>query len=57
VDALFKDRKHYDLFLLGIDYTHPALGGGFGPGFKVIGGFDLVGDNYTGVSTCSYSLC
>jgi subtilisin family serine protease len=24
----------------GIDYTHPALGGGFGPGFKVIGGHD-----------------
>jgi subtilisin family serine protease len=26
----------------GIDYTHPALGGGFGPGFKVIGGYDFV---------------
>ncbi|HEY0372739.1 MAG TPA: S8 family serine peptidase [Thermoanaerobaculia bacterium] len=26
----------------GIDYEHPALGGGFGPGFKVIGGRDLV---------------
>jgi len=26
----------------GIDYTHPALGGGFGPGFKVKGGFDFV---------------
>ncbi|KAJ3522214.1 hypothetical protein NMY22_g11986 [Coprinellus aureogranulatus] len=32
----------------GIDYRHPALGGGFGPGFKVAGGFDLVGDDYTG---------
>jgi hypothetical protein len=32
----------------GIDYTHPALGGGFGPGFKVVGGFDLVGDDYDG---------
>ncbi|EJD39665.1 subtilisin-like protease [Auricularia subglabra TFB-10046 SS5] len=30
----------------GIDYTHPALGGGFGPGFKVIGGYDFVGDDY-----------
>ncbi|KAJ6603216.1 subtilisin-like protease [Mycena vulgaris] len=30
----------------GIDYTHPSLGAGFGPGFKVEGGFDLVGDNY-----------
>ncbi|KAK1700688.1 subtilase [Colletotrichum godetiae] len=29
----------------GVDYTHPALGGGFGEGFKVIGGYDLVGDS------------
>lgn len=26
----------------GIDYRHPALGGGYGPGFKVIGGHDFV---------------
>jgi hypothetical protein len=26
----------------GIDYTHPALGGGIGRGFKVIGGYDFV---------------
>src|SRR4029077_3909241 len=26
----------------GIDYTHPALGGCFGPGCKVIGGYDFV---------------
>ncbi|GIW76612.1 MAG: hypothetical protein KatS3mg104_1675 [Phycisphaerae bacterium] len=26
----------------GIDYTHPALGGGFGPSFKVVGGYDFV---------------
>ncbi|RYP70708.1 hypothetical protein DL771_005312 [Monosporascus sp. 5C6A] len=32
----------------GIDYRHPALGGGFGPGFKVAGGYDLTGDDYTG---------
>jgi subtilisin family serine protease len=25
----------------GIDYTQPSLGGGFGPGFKVIGGYDF----------------
>ena len=25
----------------GIDYTQKALGGGFGPGFKVIGGYDF----------------
>jgi len=28
----------------GVDYTHPALGGGFGPGFKIAGGYDFVGD-------------
>lgn len=26
----------------GIDYTHPSLGGGFGPGHKVVGGYDFV---------------
>lgn len=31
---------------IGIDYTLKALGGGFGPGFKVIAGYDLVGDKY-----------
>ncbi|KAJ3218458.1 hypothetical protein HDU67_005554 [Dinochytrium kinnereticum] len=30
----------------GVFYTHAALGGGFGPGFKVSFGFDLVGDDY-----------
>ncbi|MGH2668933.1 MAG: S8 family serine peptidase, partial [bacterium] len=34
----------------GIDYNHPDLGGGFGPGFRVVGGFDFVGDDYTGGS-------
>ncbi|CAE6444590.1 unnamed protein product [Rhizoctonia solani] len=34
----------------GIDYTHPALGGQFGPGNKVIGGYDFVGDAYRGSS-------
>ncbi|KAM0326741.1 hypothetical protein ACHAQA_006614 [Verticillium albo-atrum] len=28
----------------GIDYKHPALGGGIGPGFKIAGGYDFVGD-------------
>ncbi|THU94154.1 subtilisin-like protease [Dendrothele bispora CBS 962.96] len=32
----------------GVDYTHPALGGGFGPGFKIAGGYDFVGDAYDG---------
>ncbi|KAJ7045910.1 subtilisin-like protease [Mycena alexandri] len=35
----------------GVDYTHPSLGSGFGPGFKIEGGFDFVGDNYTGDNT------
>lgn len=30
----------------GIDYNHPALGGGFGTGFKIDGGYDFVGDGY-----------
>ncbi|HTK82783.1 MAG TPA: S8 family serine peptidase [Bacteroidota bacterium] len=29
----------------GIDYLHPALGGGFGPGFKVAGGYDVVNND------------
>ncbi|CEP13145.1 hypothetical protein [Parasitella parasitica] len=35
----------------GVDYLHPALGGGFGKSFKVIKGYDLVGDAYTGFNT------
>ncbi|KAJ4290416.1 hypothetical protein N0V90_010632 [Kalmusia sp. IMI 367209] len=35
----------------GIDYTHPALGGGFGEGHLVSYGTDLVGDNYDGFNT------
>ncbi|CAI6093329.1 unnamed protein product [Clonostachys chloroleuca] len=30
----------------GIDYTHKALGGCFGPGCKVSGGYDLVGADW-----------
>jgi len=29
----------------GINYTHPDLGGGFGPGYKVAGGYDFVNDD------------
>ena len=29
----------------GIDYLHPDLGGGIGPGFKVLGGFDFVNND------------
>ncbi|KAF5357287.1 hypothetical protein D9758_005834 [Tetrapyrgos nigripes] len=32
----------------GVDYRHPALGGGFGPGYKIVGGYDFVGDAYEG---------
>ncbi|KAI0142935.1 subtilisin-like protein [Xylariaceae sp. FL1272] len=35
----------------GVDYTHPALGGCFGPGCLVAFGTDLVGDDYTGSNT------
>ncbi|KAJ4355533.1 uncharacterized protein N0V89_003550 [Didymosphaeria variabile] len=35
----------------GIDYLHPALGGGFGAGHLVSYGTDLVGDDYTGFNT------
>ena len=30
----------------GIDYHHPDLGGGFGPGYRVSYGYDFVGDRY-----------
>ncbi|KND92962.1 Thermophilic serine proteinase [Tolypocladium ophioglossoides CBS 100239] len=30
----------------GVDYTHQALGGCFGPGCKVTGGYDLVGNTW-----------
>ncbi|KAJ3076125.1 hypothetical protein HDU98_005544 [Podochytrium sp. JEL0797] len=32
----------------GVYYLHPALGGGFGPGFKVAYGHDFAGDLYNG---------
>ena len=35
----------------GVDYNHPSLGGGFGPGFKVSMGHDFVGDDYDGSNT------
>jgi minor extracellular serine protease Vpr len=30
----------------GVDYDHPDLGGCFGPGCRVIAGYDFVGDDY-----------
>ncbi|PTB53598.1 hypothetical protein M431DRAFT_520571 [Trichoderma harzianum CBS 226.95] len=35
----------------GVDYLHPSLGGGFGPGYKISFGYALVGDDYTGTNT------
>ena len=35
----------------GLDYTLPEFGGCFGPGCKVRGGFDLVGDTYNATET------
>jgi subtilisin family serine protease len=35
----------------GIDYLHPLLGAGFGPGHKVVGGYDFVGDKFIGNNT------
>ncbi|CAO3636861.1 unnamed protein product [Cunninghamella blakesleeana] len=51
------DRVHKELGLTGkgirvcvidsgVDYNHPALGGGFGKGYKVSLGADLIGDTY-----------
>jgi hypothetical protein len=47
-----QDRKRLIIvnIRIGIDYNHPDLGGGFGPGYKVAGGLDLVGDGYDGGS-------
>lgn len=36
--------------LEGVDYNHPNLGGGFGPGKKFVGGHDFVGDDFNGQS-------
>ncbi|KAL7943982.1 peptidase S8/S53 domain-containing protein [Trichoderma barbatum] len=35
----------------GVDYRHPALGGGFGRGHKIALGYDFVGDSYDGENT------
>ena len=41
----------------GIDYDHPDLGGGFGPGFRVARGYDFVGDRYdAGISGGRYQI-
>ncbi|KAI8374401.1 peptidase S8/S53 domain-containing protein [Radiomyces spectabilis] len=53
VDRVHKELKNTGKGIVvgildtGIDYKHPALGGGFGPGYKVAVGADVVGDDYT----------
>ena len=46
-DASFTTGKGVKVGLIdtGVDYLHEALGGGFGPGFKVAGGYDFVNNN------------
>ncbi|KAI9488327.1 peptidase S8/S53 domain-containing protein [Zychaea mexicana] len=52
VDRVHKELKNTGEGIIvgildsGIDYMHPALGGGFGEGYKVRYGKDMVGDNY-----------
>ncbi|KAI0645827.1 subtilisin-like protease [Trametes meyenii] len=50
-EGIFGEGVKVGIIDTGIDFTNPFLGGGFGPGFKVIGGFDFVGDNFTGANT------
>src|ERR1700704_5547559 len=35
----------------GVDYNLPQLGGGFGPGHKVVGGWNFVDDNADPIDT------
>ena len=38
----------------GINYNHPSLGGGFGPGFKVVGGYDFVDNDIDPMDTSGH---
>lgn len=38
-------NKVVAIFDTGVNYTHPALGGGIGPNFKVIGGYNYIDDS------------
>lgn len=35
----------------GVDYRHPSLGGGFGPGYKIAGGYAYRDDNGNSISS------
>jgi subtilisin family serine protease len=45
----------YPYPFLGIDYNHPNLGGGFGRGKKVAGGYDFVGNDFDGATVVTPS--
>ncbi|KAI8334656.1 peptidase S8/S53 domain-containing protein [Chlamydoabsidia padenii] len=55
VDRVHKELKYTGKGILvgiidsGVDFYHPALGGGFGDGYKVRFGADLVGDDFNGI--------
>lgn len=34
----------------GVDYMHPSLGGGFGPGYKIAGGYSFSDDEGNSIS-------
>ncbi|CAO3643911.1 unnamed protein product [Cunninghamella echinulata] len=56
VDCVHKELKNTGKGIVigiidsGVDYNHEALGGGFGKGYKVAYGEDLVGDAYGSLS-------
>lgn len=40
---------HFFSIDTGVDFDHPSLGNGqWGPGHKIVGGYDFVGDAYNG---------
>ncbi|KAH7149910.1 subtilase [Dactylonectria estremocensis] len=49
--GMFGEGAKVGVIDTGVWYTHEALGGGFGKGFKVAGGYDFVGDDWEAGST------
>ncbi|EOO01237.1 putative minor extracellular protease vpr protein [Phaeoacremonium minimum UCRPA7] len=47
--GVFGDGATVAIVDSGVQYTHPALGGGIGPNFTVVGGYDLVGKDWPDV--------
>ncbi|KAF7554792.1 hypothetical protein G7Z17_g2677 [Cylindrodendrum hubeiense] len=50
-DGMLGEGAKVGIIDTGVWYTHEALGGGFGSGFKVAGGYDFVGDKWVAGST------